>query len=109
MRMRIYNGIIILLSTLFWLAVASLPLLPIYLGQKRLESLGCEFGSECFRYTMSFVPAQTDFLIISSLLLWPLVIIKLWDIVRRVRGKESEPVANKQGVRVNFTKFNGDI
>lgn len=78
-----YKIIRFLSEFVFWLAVSSLPLLPIYLNQMRLESIDCQFGSTCFGNAMSFVPAQTQFLIISAILLWPLVIIKIFRLVQR--------------------------
>jgi hypothetical protein len=76
-----------LFKILYWLIVGSIPFFPIYLNQRLLENMDCPYGSDCFGYAMSFIPAQTNFLIISSLLLWPLVILNIWKIIYSFKSK----------------------
>jgi hypothetical protein len=50
-----------LFKILYWLIVGSIPFFPIYLNQRLLENMDCPYGSDCFVYEISFIPAQFDF------------------------------------------------
>jgi len=76
-----------ILSIAYWLAVAVIPFGPIYLGQRLIERIGYSVESDCFSYAVAFVSEQGVFLVVSATLLWPIVVFKLWQILRSISTK----------------------
>ena len=87
----------------YWLILFFIPMLPIFLNHQRLKilidesaldsnALDCSFESDCLLTYIEFINVNIDFAFISALFLWPLVISKIFLLVRGGKPKGSDSI-----------------
>ena len=65
------------LTTGYWLLVAGLPFLPIYLNDRVQERVACSLADGCLQHAMPFIAEMGVACALLILVLWPLC---LWNL-----------------------------
>ena len=80
----------IVLTTAYWLVVAALPFLPIYLDLQLEERIDCTLANGCLQHAIPFISEMGVSCALSALILWPLCVWNLggrwlWHCARDAR------------------------
>jgi len=79
----------LILNVGYWLLVALLPFLPIYLNDRVQERINCSLADGCLQHAMPFIAEMGIACVIAGLILWPMCLWQLggrW-LWRRMRGQ----------------------
>jgi len=86
------RGILVVGANIYWLVIACLPFLPIYLHSRVQERVNCGLADGCLAHAMPFIAEMGIACALLGLFLWPLSVWHLggqwlWKRTRKTHEK----------------------